>query len=418
MITIENGLTSDYPINKHALSVIQGQVNKNHKTTERIKVVINNDDLKLVEASIRYVSENDSKIPDFWVSSEKNLILSQAVEDVLFKYKKFRNCDHEKFVPAISQERRIFSDGTCTCSNCGITTTAGFGEKIGTTNTFKVNLASRKYETRYDWGKTHLQAGESGIVISRGKGSYMTAFFEAFPKVSGFGTFIRGEGKDIDEAEKNAWEKFQKQLACVEHHWNRKVHGSVRTDGYAQCECCGLRATALEPTTKCSKCEKNTAREFGDGFLCDDHFYELIFQDFLNEENRITLEWDDELKTEKEIQNQKFENFVRAHFMVSLKDAFIANNYRDDKIDDKLMRFSIHYYSQFKRHVFGTRPFEYLQTVPDTDNPDLISNLKIMQDNVSDIVKQVMDKEEKISFERLINGLTPMPGYIKPKDNA
>ncbi|EGR2988735.1 hypothetical protein DMW08_30655, partial [Vibrio parahaemolyticus] len=62
--------------------------------------------------------------------------------------------------------------------------------------------------------------------------------------------------------------------------------------------------------------------------------------------------------------------------------------------------------------------FEYLQTVPDTDNPDLISNLKIMQDNVSDIVKQVMDKEEKISFERLINGLTPMPGYIKPKDNA
>ncbi|WP_219583399.1 hypothetical protein, partial [Vibrio parahaemolyticus] len=78
---------------------------------------------------------------------------------------------HEKFVPAISQEGRIFSDGTCTCSNCGITTTAGFGEKIGTTNTFKVNLASRKYETRYDWGKTHLQAGESGIVISRGKGS-------------------------------------------------------------------------------------------------------------------------------------------------------------------------------------------------------------------------------------------------------
>ncbi|TOJ26518.1 hypothetical protein CGI42_28175, partial [Vibrio parahaemolyticus] len=91
-------------------------------------------------------------------------------------------------------------------------------------------------------------------------------------------------------------------------------------------------------------------------------FYELTFQDFLNEENRITLEWDDELKTEKENQNQKFENFVRAHFMVSLKDAFIANNYRDDKIDDKLMRFSIHYYNQFKRHVFGTRPFECLQT--------------------------------------------------------
>lgn len=104
--------------------------------------------------------------------------------------------------------------------------------------------------------------------------------------------------------------------------------------------------------------------------------------------------------------------------MVSLKDAFIANNYRDDKIDDKLMRFSIHYYNHFKRHVFGTRPFESLHTVPATDNPDLIFNLKIMKDNVSDIVKQIMDKEEKISFKRLINDLIPMPGYIKPKDNA
>lgn len=418
MITIENGLTSDYPITKHALLVIQEQINRNHKTTEELKIIINNDDLKNVTASIRYISDNGNKIPDFWVSSEMHLILSQAVEEVLFKYKAYRNCNHEQFIPAISQEGRIFSDGTCSCSKCGIVTTSGFGERIGTTNTFKVNLSSRKYETRYDWGKVHLQAGESGIVISRGKGSYMTSFFEAFPKVSGFGTFIRGEGKDIDEAEQNAWDKFQKQLACVEHHWTRKVHGRVRSDGYAQCELCGLRATALEPTTKCSKCEKNTAREFSDGFLCDDHFYELTFQDFLDEENRITLEWDDDLETEKEIQNKKFENFVRAHFMVSLKDAFIANNYRDDKIDDKLMRFSIHYYNHFKRHVFGTRPFEYLHTVPATDNPDLISNLKIMKDNVSDIVKQIMDKEEKISFKRLINDLIPMPGYVKTKDNA
>lgn len=256
MITIENGLTSDYPITKHALLVIQEQINRNHKTTEELKIIINNDDLKNVTASIRYISDNGNKIPDFWVSSEMHLILSQAVEEVLFKYKAYRNCNHEQFIPAISQEGRIFSDGTCSCSKCGIVTTSGFGERIGTTNTFKVNLSSRKYETRYDWGKVHLQAGESGIVISRGKGSYMTSFFEAFPKVSGFGTFIRGEGKDIDEAEQNAWDKFQKQLACVEHHWTRKVHGRVRSDGYAQCELCGLRATALEPTTKCSKCEK------------------------------------------------------------------------------------------------------------------------------------------------------------------
>ena len=53
----------------------------------------------------------------------------------------------------------------------------------------------REYDCKYDWD-CFCQAGEHGVVFSS-KGSYSTAFFEAFPKKPK--CFLRGEGKTVEE---------------------------------------------------------------------------------------------------------------------------------------------------------------------------------------------------------------------------
>ena len=62
-----------------------------------------------------------------------------------------------------------------------------------------------------------------------------TPFFEAFPK----GTFIRGEGPTIAEAEQNAFAKYQRDLACS-HVWGRqRPDGNLYTNGAGWCRKCG-----------------------------------------------------------------------------------------------------------------------------------------------------------------------------------
>jgi hypothetical protein len=62
-------------------------------------------------------------------------------------------------------------------------------------------------------------------------------FFEAFPT----GTFIRGEGATIADAEVSAFAQYQRDLAC-DHIWGRQrpgKHGSLYTNGAGWCRKCG-----------------------------------------------------------------------------------------------------------------------------------------------------------------------------------
>lgn len=62
-----------------------------------------------------------------------------------------------------------------------------------------------------------------------------TPFFEAFPT----GTFIRGEGASIAEAEQQAFDRYQRDLAC-DHLWGRNRPGhSAYTNGAGWCRKCG-----------------------------------------------------------------------------------------------------------------------------------------------------------------------------------
>ena len=89
---------------------------------------------------------------------------------------------------------------------------------------------------------TYVQWGGRGVVVRSAEkgGPYGTAFFEAMPAGGGF---IRGEGKTIEDAEADAYERFEMEDGCRPHRWGRRGY----TNGGAKCLRCGSFRTAFKP---------------------------------------------------------------------------------------------------------------------------------------------------------------------------
>lgn len=119
-------------------------------------------------------------------------------------------------------------------------------------------LYESDYECKFDWPEDcFVQAGSSGIVFSP-HGNYKTAFFEAFPKNPD--SFIRGEGKDIIEAEEKAWKKLNKTLSCSLDHKNKDsfIRKNYR-NGAGFCKECNLfLSKVFDPLEICCICGCNT----------------------------------------------------------------------------------------------------------------------------------------------------------------
>ena len=84
------------------------------------------------------------------------------------------------------------------------------------------NQRQEAWQPLKDWpSDTYVQWGGRGVVLRADDkgGSYSTAFFEAMPAGGGF---IRGEGKSIEEAEADAFSRFEKEDACRPHRWGRR----------------------------------------------------------------------------------------------------------------------------------------------------------------------------------------------------
>ncbi len=93
----------------------------------------------------------------------------------------------------------------------------------------------KSVESKYNWvGAELLQGGVKGVVLSK-KGSYYTAFVEAFIADS----FIRGEGATLEEAETDCWNKYQKLTACVKHEYEARGY----RNGGGICKNCGKFAS-------------------------------------------------------------------------------------------------------------------------------------------------------------------------------
>jgi len=154
-------------------------------------------------------------------------------------------------------------------------------------------LARKPYACLQAWPEDcKVQCGDAGIVFGT-KGSldkvissenplgelaaqatdpetYITAFFEAFPKPP-VQTFIRGEGKTIEEAEEAAFKKYQKYAAC-DHSM-----GYERRDyknGMGFCKGCGMSSSqAFLPSTTCVVCgiPTNWSSDIDENFYCEVH---------------------------------------------------------------------------------------------------------------------------------------------------
>lgn len=133
----------------------------------------------------------------------------------------------------------------------------------------KRTVAHGKYEVSYPWGdETHLSGGERGLVIRKHKGNYNTAFFEAYPD----NTFIRGEGETLADAEHAAWEKYQQQLRCPGHEYERRGY----SNGAGVCKHCHRFQSSVfnadELGVVCSVCDEPTFYfSLGTEMYCEEH---------------------------------------------------------------------------------------------------------------------------------------------------
>jgi hypothetical protein len=103
------------------------------------------------------------------------------------------------------------------------------------------------YECKHPW-TCFVQCGDDGVVFA-GTDSYRTAFFEAFPKDPN--CFVRGEGKNVEDAEDACWKKYEAIRSC-KHDMERRN----RTDGYGYCKHCSYSTMFFEPITRCRICDK------------------------------------------------------------------------------------------------------------------------------------------------------------------
>lgn len=100
---------------------------------------------------------------------------------------------------------------------------------------------SPAYEPACAWPDDCMVQWGHGIVPA-------APFFEAFPK----GTFIRGEGETIADAERSAFAQYQRDLAC-NHHWGRtRYYADGRSTLYHNgaafcCKCGGFRGRMFRP---------------------------------------------------------------------------------------------------------------------------------------------------------------------------
>jgi hypothetical protein len=292
---IKNGIVSNL-FDDAQIEDINSHFNSKHPGIDaEISVNLNRknyDDKSCQELVLRYVFTYKHPLSPkektwFFVEQEDgHHDVYKGIELTIEKYNlQTKTCSHE-FVRPKDEFGSEYPDGRGRCAKCELELT-GLLEPIPNISIIKMSMSSNGVVAKFDWGKTFIQGGDSGIVFSRKK-NYTTAFVEAFPKINGMGTFIRGEGEDVKAAEVDCWEQYQRMLKCDDHEWDRNVNGTLRDDGYAQCKKCKMATSdALSPTTKCIVCEKPSNKTFGDGHICYTHYFETSEDE--NLENHLNM---------------------------------------------------------------------------------------------------------------------------------
>lgn len=86
------------------------------------------------------------------------------------------------------------------------------------------------FDSPHDYGTIRVQGGDGGLVFAPGGVSSVKAFVECFPE----GSFIRGQGASLAEADDECWAKLQSYTGC-EHQWEARRY----RNGGGLCKLCG-----------------------------------------------------------------------------------------------------------------------------------------------------------------------------------
>ncbi len=314
------------------------------------------------------------------------------IDNLVKRCLKAIDCKHHLIVRKTYKDR-AFPDGSGVCSECGVEAKTKaqpyfFKPIENGQRVLKEGMGSGKYVTKYLWPEnTGLQYGKSGIVFGK-NGVYQTAFFEAFPTVSGKGTFLRGEGDDPDEAEDKAWEIYQKYLNCPEHEFTRMHRGKYRTDGCGICIHCGMFSTdAVEPETKCIICETPTNNQAGNDYICIKHDIDRPFEEHLQE----ALEVEKKMAMEGEFVNESevyFNTLIEHKAQAKMID-YIDN---DRRKNDEILRYCHHFEHSFTGAVLNLKAFSIEKETfnfPNENDAAFSECLDYFIDNLPTIVETI-----------------------------
>ena len=254
-----------------------------------------------------------------------------ALEEVMQLYTTFLTCDHE-FEKVVHSTGNVFQDGRGICKHCEYRIKNAFEPKPHSRVARNDRYPEFGYPTLHNWigenGKEFfVQSGDDGIVFGESD-SYSTAFFEVFPIIDRYPTFIRGEGSDIKEAEVSAWKQYQEMLNCESHEFTREVYGTHHSDGYGICIHCNLRSSrALEPETLCSITGKPTTHQLNGVYICFEEYFKKDVLDAVNEKiMHINKNYEITNRNKNDTDTLKMDNYF--HFKIS--QYFYNNLYKDE----------------------------------------------------------------------------------------
>jgi hypothetical protein len=402
MITITNGEYASYQHPDNFIEVLNNVIQESYPIKDNVSIKICTRMLNYEGTEeptgqiahrviVRYPDAYHSKGFVEFIFEEgvyQNLEPLVAIEEALVVYRKQVDCTHELDY-SLDEYGNRYSDGRAKCNKCNVEYDRGMPL---IENRRIISMSSGPdISSKYDWGEASLQGGGRGIVLSK-KGNYRTAFVEAFPTIDGYSTFIRGQGETVSDAEDSCWKKYTKMIECEGHDWERE-----RTDGYAKCNNCGMKATVLKPSTKCFICEEPTINEFEEKHMCYSHFYNYNIDELLADEikgmNEFSSSTSDECITYEFLLRYELEKYW---LELLGKDKFTEHKRR---VDTCVNYFSIY----FRRNVLGQRGLKELDHYPEMNDEVVRKAISYYKDNTELLIPFIKGETNKLSTVYLID---------------
>lgn len=331
------------------------------------------------------------------LDTSKTMSLYVAIHQILSDHLTQLLCQHEYERPT-DRFGVVMEDGRGVCKKCSFkhpeALPAGDNKVISMSS---LGEESGDVSSQFPWpASCYLQGGDKGIVL-RKKNSYRTSFCEGFLSIHGIKTFIRGEGVDIREAEKDCFGKYQKMNTCRNHEFSREVRGSTRRDGYAICIHCGLSGSVLPPLDRCIECDTPTNEKIGSTPYCTTHWLAQGFDKILKE--RIEGNKSCSILGRISDDEAAFDLYVE----MELK-SFWLQELGQEKLDDlwsRLTTTKVYFKDSLLRRYFGKKGFSMSSGFPSSDNHVLKENLDHYKRN-KDKILEFVNEEGSLNTSDLV----------------